>query len=238
MYRAIHVGLNREVALKTLIGDPAQQRALLPRLQREAQIASQLFHPGIARVVDAAWDARAGLFYTVMELVRGPELAALLKQGNYLPIDQVLDYAGQLAEALGVAHAQGVVHRDLKPANIKVLEEPGLPFGRLKILDFGIARRRDLAPLTHQGDLLGTPAYMSPEQAAGAAVDQRTDLYAVGIVLHRMLTGAMPFESTDLATAHLDALPQPQFARGDADLAREGRSGSPIELHEIDLPVQ
>jgi len=199
VYRARDTKLNRDVALKvlpeTFIGD--SQR--LARFRREAQVLASLNHPNIAAI--HGLEESNGVPALVLELVDGPTLADRIARGP-LAADEALPIAKQIVDALEAAHAKGIIHRDLKPANIKMTSE-----GRVKILDFGIAKlaaadaaSADLTGLatasltmTRDGVLLGTPAYMSPEQARGQSVDKRTDIWAFGCLLYEMLTGRAAF---------------------------------------------
>jgi serine/threonine protein kinase/tetratricopeptide (TPR) repeat protein len=197
VYRARDTRLAREVALKQL-SDPALENDVARRrVLREARAAAALSHPNIATIYDVL-ETPHGLII-VMEYVPGESLAARLRRGP-LHIDEALQFAGQIAEALSDAHEHGVIHRDLKPANIQLA-----PGGKAKILDFGIARSApdpanqsgfDDAP-TEAGMVIGTPDYMAPEQLVGGRADQRSDVYGLGVVLFEMLTGHPPFPHAD-----------------------------------------
>src|SRR5690606_21332870 len=169
------------------------------RFDREAQGASRLDHPSCVRVSDFGTTA-GGIKYLVMELLEGEELGERLGQ-PWAP-DAALELLEQIFAGLEHAHACGIVHRDLKPENIFLTRDPQ---GRdvAKIVDFGIAKLLDAdgaaEVLTRAGMVFGTPRYMSPEQAAGGKVDERSDLYAVGVLAHQLLSGKLPFESEDLA---------------------------------------
>jgi eukaryotic-like serine/threonine-protein kinase len=186
VWRGVDERLGRPVAVK-LLDRATADPAMLQRFDREARTAGGLTHPNIVAVYDVGTDH--GVPYLVMELIDGTSVAALLASGA-LPLDQAVDLARQICDALAMTHARGVVHRDIKPANILLNTT-----GTVKVCDFGIAR------LTHQQQTdptaphlaIGTSAYMAPEQASGAAVDARTDLYALGCVLYAMLTGRPPF---------------------------------------------
>src|SRR5436309_1774421 len=197
VFRAHDTKLQRDVALKLLPDHFAEDADRLLRFQREAQVLASLNHPNIAQVygLEESNNSRC----IVMELVEGETLQERLKRGA-IPIDEALPIAKQIAEALEAAHESGLVHRDLKPANIKLT-----PDGRVKVLDFGLAKA--FAPITETnlsnsptlvsgsmpGVILGTAAYMAPEQAKGKSVDRRADIWAFGVVLYEMLTGRMLF---------------------------------------------
>ena len=198
VWQATDTQLNRQVALKILPDAFATDPDRLARFTREAQILASLNHPNIAAIhgIEEAEGTRA----LVLELVEGPTLADRIAQGP-IPIDEALPIAKQIADALEAAHEAGVIHRDLKPANIKVRED-----GTVKVLDFGLAKTLDLelesdpsqsptlmSAVTQMGVILGTAAYMAPEQAAGKAVDKRSDIWAFGVVLFEMLAGHKVF---------------------------------------------
>ena len=204
VYQATDTKLNRQVALKILPEAFADDPDRLARFQREAQVLASLNHPNIAQIhgIEEADDTRA----LVLELVEGPTLADRIAQGA-IPVDEAIPMAKQIAEALEAAHEQGVIHRDLKPANIKVRED-----GTVKVLDFGLAKALDTTPegdpsqsptmtaaATQMGVIMGTAAYMSPEQAAGKLVDQRSDIFAFGVVLWEMLTGGRLFTGESIS---------------------------------------
>ena len=186
VYRATDTKLQREVALKVLTPAFAHDSEWLSRFQREARVLASLNHPHIAAIYGL--EESSGICAIVMELVEGPTLADRLSRAQ-IPIPEALTIARQIAEGLEYAHEKGVVHRDLKPANVKLR-----PDGAVKVLDFGLAKP---APsdgglsmsATRAGMIVGTPAYMSPEQAAGIPVDRRSDIWAFGVVLFEMLTG-------------------------------------------------
>jgi Protein kinase domain len=183
VWRGVDLGLNRPIALKVLPSGMARDGDGIVRFRREAETAAALQHPGITMVFDI--ETNGPVAYLVMELLEGRDLSSVLSQYPHgLPVDQVVDLAGQVAAALTVAHSRGIVHRDIKPANLFLQND-----GRIKICDFGIARLTDVTALTATGSLLGTPRYMAPEQFAGQHVDQSADLYALGGVIYELLTG-------------------------------------------------
>src|SRR5262245_9364978 len=200
VYRARDPRLQRDVALKLLPSAFASDNDRLARFQREAQLLAQLNHPNIAAIYGLEESKPNAL---VLELVDGPTLAERIAQGP-IPLDEVLPIAKQIAEALEYAHEHGVMHRDLKPANIKLKRD-----GTVKVLDFGLAKALNedaRSPVTSNsptlslaatqaGVILGTAAYMSPEQAKGKEVDRRADIWAFGVVVYEMLTGRMAFSA-------------------------------------------
>ena len=244
VYRARDTKLNRDVAIKVLLPAVANDPDRLARFSREAQVLASLNHPNIAQIygLEDGGDVRA----LVMELVEGPTLAdriapsALSPQpSGGLPLDEALLIARQIADALAAAHEQGIIHRDLKPANVKVR-----PDGTVKVLDFGLAKALDapggsnasgglsLSPtltspamMSGIGMILGTAAYMSPEQARGRAVDKRTDIWAFGCVLFEMLAGRRPFEAEDVSmTLASVMMKEPEWGALPADVPEHIRT--------------
>jgi eukaryotic-like serine/threonine-protein kinase len=200
VWRATDLVLGRVVAVKLLRSAGAGSEEDRARFRAEARHAGSLSHPGIARVYDYREEDPPVPPYLVMELVDGPSLAALLDEG---PIDaaRTMGLIAQAAAALQAAHATGLVHRDIKPGNLLVTEG-----GDVKITDFGIARAAGSASVTSPGTLIGTPAYLAPERAAGSPATPASDLYALGIVAYQCLTGRLPFngEPLAMALAHLE----------------------------------
>ena len=192
VYRAHDPMLDRTVALKTIaLDEAAQDRAeYQARFFQEAKAVARLNHPAVITIYD--FGEEDALAYMAMELLSGSELGARMAQGP-LSIREAAAIAEQVAEGLAFAHDGGVIHRDIKPSNIMLL-----PRGRVKIMDFGIARLKLSDVATQVGTRLGTPRYMSPEQVAGGALDHRTDIFSLGIVLYEMLTGARLFHGDDL----------------------------------------
>jgi Protein kinase domain len=198
VYKARDPKIDRLVAVKTISlsgQNPEEEREYRDRFFHEAQAAGRLLHPGIVTVFDTGEDPENHTAYIVMEYVAGKSLDRLLSgKTQSLPLNTALLLTEELAEALDHAHGQGVVHRDMKPANILVTPE-----GHAKIADFGIAKV-NLAQLTLAGRALGTPAYMSPEQLEGEPVDRRSDLFSLGAILYRMVTGYGPFQGNSATT--------------------------------------
>ena len=198
VYKARDPRINRVVAVKTvsLAGlAPEEEREYRERFAREAEAAGRLSHPGIVTIFDVGEEPESHAPYIVMEFVGGKSLDKLLSDNDHkLPVETALQLTLELAEALDCAHGQGVVHRDLKPANILLTED-----GHAKIADFGVAKL-NLANQTLAGRALGTPAYMSPEQLNGDAVDGRSDLFSLGVVLYTMVTGYRPFQGNSAVT--------------------------------------
>jgi serine/threonine-protein kinase len=198
VYQARDPKINRVVALKTIsMGDqsPEDAQEYRERFFREAEAAGRVSHPGIVTVFDIGEEPETHAPYIVMEFVGGQSLDKLLARNDHtlLP-DTAMQLTLELAEALDCAHSQGVVHRDLKPANILMTED-----GHAKIADFGVAKL-NLANHTLAGRVLGTPAYMSPEQLSGDAVDGRSDLFSLGVILYTVLTGYRPFQGNSVLT--------------------------------------
>ena len=207
VYRATDTKLKRQVAIKILPPSLAADADRLARFQREAEVLASLNHPHIAAIYGL--EESGGVTALVMELVEGEDLSQRIARGA-IPIDEALPIAKQIAEALEAAHEQGIIHRDLKPANIKVRAD-----GTVKVLDFGLAKAMDPAAgsspsmsmsptittpaMTQAGMILGTAAYMSPEQAKGRVADKRSDVWAFGCVLYEMLTGRRAFEGDDVS---------------------------------------
>ncbi|HEY6051658.1 MAG TPA: serine/threonine-protein kinase, partial [Thermoanaerobaculia bacterium] len=239
VYRAHDTHLDRTVAVKVLRPEAVEDAERKWRFVREAKAASALNHPHIVTIHDI--DSDAGVDFMVMEYVDGASLERLIPASG-LPLDQVVDYGEQISSALGAAHAAGIVHRDVKPANVMI--GPG---GRVKVLDFGLAKlvepeqtlsgaaaTRDstataeaVEARTRQGTILGTIAYMSPEQALGKPVDARSDVFSLGSVLYEMLAGRRPFQGD----SHLLTLTA--ILRDAAPPLRSSRQDVPPELQRI-----
>jgi serine/threonine protein kinase/Tol biopolymer transport system component len=232
VYRARDPRLGRDVAIKILPEHFTADADRVARFQREAQVLASLNHPNIAVIHDV--QQSAGISALVLELVEGPTLADRVAQGP-MPVEEVLAVAKQIAEALEAAHEQGIIHRDLKPANVKLRID-----GTVKVLDFGLAKTADTAspttslsmsptltsPATQVGVILGTAAYMSPEQAKGKPADRRGDVWAFGCVVYEMLTGTRPFDGEDVADVFAAVLrAEPDWNKLPAD--------TPAAIHKL-----
>ena len=210
--------LGRRVAIKVQQVDPDGDRSAFERFRREARTAAALQHPNVVTIFDSGIDGSTA--FLVMELLPGPTLTGYLAERGLLPEPEAIALASQVAAGLAAAHTAGVIHRDIKPANLMFDAR-----GKLKILDFGIARltRTTATQLTVTNGIIGSPPYLSPEQLAGHHVDERSDVYALGGVLMTMLTGRAPFEGTHplaLLQQHLYAAPpQVRDRRPDVDPA-------------------
>jgi serine/threonine-protein kinase len=187
VYRAMDLLLQRPVTVKVLRGEFASDESVVRRFRREAQAAASLSHPNIVGVYDVGRED--DIHYIVMEYVRGRTLKEEINERGPLPAGEAVRIARQIAEALRHAHAHGIIHRDVKPHNVLLTAE-----GRVKVTDFGIAGAASGTTMTYAGALLGTVYYFSPEQAQGRYGDERSDLYALGVVLYEMLTGRVPFD--------------------------------------------
>jgi len=192
VYRAFDPAIQRAVAIKTVVKsalDPADLHYALTRFRHEAQAVGRLNHSRIAAIYD--YGEEPDIAYIVMEIVTGKSLFQHMQGSVRFDLKEIGEIIRQLLDGLGYAHAQGVIHRDIKPSNVLVTDE-----GRIKITDFGIARL-DTSKLTHVGEVMGSPGYMSPEQFLGTEVDARSDLYSVGIIAFELLTGSRPFTGSD-----------------------------------------
>ena len=219
VYRARDNVLGRTVALKVLPEWLASDPDYVERFRREARAAARLNHPGVVNVYDTGEDA--GVHFIVMEHVEGRELSEMLAAQGAIEPERAAEIASEVADALAAAHAVGLVHRDVKPSNIMLTDG-----GKAKIMDFGIARADTGRSITQTGTVFGTATYLSPEQARGAPVDARSDLYSLGVVLFEALTGKPPFAAANpVAVAHMhveQAAPAPseRNARVPHDLDR------------------
>ena len=221
VYRGTDLALDRTVAVKVALDPLVEQSPIyLARFTREAHAAAAIGHPGVVTVYDAGADGPTR--FIVMELLPGRSLADILRDERPLELGRAASIAAQVADALSAAHAAGIIHRDVKPGNIMVA-----PDGSVKVLDFGIARALDGHTLTQTATVLGTSAYMSPEQALGQPVDARSDIYSLGCVLYEMLTGEPPFIA-DVSAAVLH-----QHVRVEPKPARERNPAISVALNDL-----
>lgn len=223
VYRAYDPGIHRAVALKVLKAEHCGDKEHNIRFLREGKAAGALTHPNIVTVYDVG--SFEGAPYIMMELLEGEPLGDILQQGQRLSVKVILRIAIQLAKAMDYAHSRGVVHRDLKPDNIIL----GADGESVKVTDFGIARMEESAgkETTQVGMMLGTPRYMSPEQASGTAVDGRSDLFAVGVILYEMLTGHKAFDAESLPTLIM------QIVQKNPVSIRQLNTKTPVGLQKI-----
>jgi len=206
VYKARDLATHQLVALKVIA---AGDREASMRMAREARLLSRVRHPNVVSYVDSG--ACQGLVYVAMEWVDGITLQKYLKRRKKLGVGETLALLYRLASGLAALHAQGFVHRDIKPSNIMV---GGDDAGAIKLIDLGIAKRSNTTAQTNAGTLLGTPAYMSPEQARGEAVDVRSDVWGLGVLLFRCLTGRLPFRASDgVSTLEKVAIAEPPEVR-------------------------
>lgn len=205
VYRAHDKLLDRSVAVKVLRSQFTSDDEFVTRFRREAQAAARLSHPNIVNIYDVGCDE--DIYYIVMEYISGETLKERIERAGQLPIESSVRIALEIAEALEHAHQNGLVHCDIKPHNILTTKS-----GRIKVTDFGIARAVTSATMTHTGTIIGSVHYFSPEQAKGAAVGAKSDIYSLGVVMYEMLTGTVPFNGEtpiSIALKHLQEEPRP-----------------------------
>ena len=235
VYSAIDETLHREVAIKVLnaeLNDPEVAK----RFRAEAITVARLSHPGIATIYELF--QHEGQWLMVMEFVRGETLERMAERLGYLSPQRTAELCMQALAALAHAHSMGVVHRDLKPANMMITET-----GTVKIMDFGIARVTGTEHLTNAGFMMGTPAYMAPEQVMGHEIDARADLYAMGVVFYRMSSGKLPFKGDTpfaMAQSQVSDPPTPigTHRAGPADVGRAARRARARKESRGALPVR
>ncbi len=185
--------LERQVAVKLLAEHLAEDPTFVSRFQREAQAAARLVHPNIVQVFDSGLDERTGQHFIVMEYIEGRSCAEILRDEGWVEVDEAASIIEQACEGLYYAHRHGVVHRDVKPGNLlRSLE------GEVKLADFGIAKATEQSSITQVGSVLGTAAYLAPEQARGEEAGPPADLYALGVVTYQLISGRLPYEAASL----------------------------------------
>ncbi|MDW7651908.1 MAG: Stk1 family PASTA domain-containing Ser/Thr kinase [Bacillota bacterium] len=210
--------LNRHVTVKVLRPEYVSDQDFVRRFRREAQAAASLSHPNIVSIYDVGYED--GIHYIVMEYIQGQSLKEIIEDLGHLPARMAVDYACQIAHALGNAHKHGIIHRDIKPHNVLITED-----GRVKVTDFGIAQAVTASTVTYNGAILGSVHYFSPEQARGAQTEEKSDIYSLGIVLFEMLTGKVPYSGdspVSVALMHLqEPIPKPRDMNPDIPPAVE-----------------
>jgi serine/threonine protein kinase len=193
VHLALDLRLERQVAVKLLAEHLAEDPTFISRFQREAQAAARLVHPNIVQVFDSGQDESTGQYYIVMEYIQGQSCAEILRDDGWLDVDEAISIIDQACEGLHYAHRHGVVHRDVKPGNLLRARE-----GDVKLADFGIAKATEQSSITQVGSVLGTAAYLAPEQARGEDAGPRADLYALGVVTYQLISGRLPYEAASL----------------------------------------
>jgi serine/threonine-protein kinase len=193
VHRALDERLERQVAVKLLAEHLAEDPTFVSRFQREAQAAARLVHPNIVQVFDSGLDEGSHQHFIVMEYIEGQSCAEILRDDGWVDVDEAVAIIEQACEGLHYAHRHGVVHRDVKPGNLLRSRE-----GEVKLADFGIAKATEQSSITQVGSVLGTAAYLAPEQARGEEAGPRADLYALGVVTYQLIAGRLPYEATSL----------------------------------------
>ena len=193
VHLAVDARLERPVAVKLLAEHLADYPTFVSRFQREAQAAARLVHPNIVQVFDSGRDERTGQYFIVMEYIEGSSCAEILRDDGWIEVGEALSIIEQACEGLDYAHRHGVVHRDVKPGNLLRARE-----GQVKLADFGIAKATEQSSITQVGSVLGTAAYLAPEQARGEEAGPSADLYALGVVAYQLISGRLPYEATSL----------------------------------------
>jgi len=205
VYRARQISLDRIVALKMLSANLVEDKEFRERFRQEAKIIARLTHPNIIHVYDIYdVEEKDGWFCIVMEFLEGRSLREVLRESGRLPVERAIGVAEQMATGLAYAHSEGIIHRDVKPDNIMMLRND-----QVKIMDFGIAQLRGSTIQTQTGVSMGTPQFMSPEQAAGKTVDARSDLYSLSVVIYAMVTGQLPFSGDSPVMIALKHIQEP-----------------------------
>jgi serine/threonine protein kinase len=217
VHLAVDERLQRHVAVKLLAEHLADDPTFVSRFQREALSAARLVHPNIVQVFDSGLDPESGQHFIVMEYVAGPSMAEVLRDRGRLGVDETVAIVVQACHGLDYAHRHGVVHRDVKPGNLL-----RAPDGPVKLADFGIAKAAEQSSITQVGSVLGTAAYLAPEQSRGDEATGRSDLYSLGVVTYQLLSGELPYDATSLS-----------------ELVLQQQRGTPPPLHEVnpDVPL-
>ena len=193
VHLAFDMRLERRVAVKLLAEHLADDPTFVSRFQREAQAAARLVHPNIVQIFDSGLDEQSGRHFIVMEYIEGCSCAEILRDDGWVEVDQAVAIVEQACAGLHYAHRHGVVHRDVKPGNLLRSRD-----GEVKLADFGIAKATEQSSITQVGSVLGTAAYLAPEQARGEEAGPRADLYALGVVTYQLISGRLPYEATSL----------------------------------------
>src|SRR2546423_13557757 len=217
VHRALDVRLERAVAVKLLAEHLAEAQTSVSRFQREAQAAARLVHPNIVQVFDSGQDERTGQYFIVMEYIEGVSCAEILRDEGWVEVERAIAIVEQACEGLDYAHRHGVVHRDVKPGNLLRARE-----GQVKLADFGIAKATEQSSITQVGSVLGTAAYLAPEQSRGEEATPRSDLYSLGVVTYQLLSGRLPYEASSLSELVLlqQQRPPPPLDELNADVPR------------------
>jgi serine/threonine-protein kinase len=229
VHLAFDTRLERYVAIKLLAEHLADDPLFVSRFQREAMAAAKLVHPNIVQVFDSGLDAATGQHYIVMEYIEGQSCAEILRERHWLPIDDALEVVIEACTGLDYAHRKGVVHRDVKPGNLLRSND-----GVTKIADFGIAKGTEQSSITQAGAVLGTAAYLAPEQGRGEEAGPQADIYALGVVAYQMISGRLPFEGASLTEL---AIKQQQERPARLDELVAGVSSALAEAIDIALEI-
>lgn len=193
VHLALDTRLERRVAVKLLAEHLADDPTFVSRFKREAQAAARLIHPNVVQIFDSGQDERSGQYFIVMEYIEGKSCAEILRDDGWVEVDEAVSIIEQACEGLHYAHRHGVVHRDVKPGNLLRSRE-----GEVKLADFGIAKATEQSSITQVGSVLGTAAYLAPEQARGEEAGPRADLYALGVVTYQLISGRLPYDANSL----------------------------------------
>jgi serine/threonine-protein kinase len=215
VHLAVDERLQRHVAVKLLAEHLADDPTFVSRFQREALSAARLVHPNIVQVFDSGLDPESGRHFIVMEYVAGPSMAEVLRDRGHLGVDETVAIVVQACHGLDYAHRHGVVHRDVKPGNLL-----RAPDGPVKLADFGIAKAAEQSSITQVGSVLGTAAYLAPEQSRGDEATGRSDLYSLGVVTYQLLSGQLPYDASSLS-----------------ELVLQQQGGTPPPLSELNPDV-